>query len=69
MITAAILRRSEVMLMCGVGSASTLRRMIMDGYFPPPVRLGKRSVGWRASDVVSWLEGLRPHEEKTRSQG
>ena len=69
MITAAILRRREVLAMCGIGSASTLRRMCMDGYFPQPVKLGKRSVGWRTKDITDWLEGLRPREEKTRSQG
>ena len=34
MVTAAILRSSEVLTTCGIGSKSTLRRMIQAGYFP-----------------------------------
>ena len=49
--------------MCGVGSASTLRRMVLGGYFPEPVRLGKRSIGWKTKDVTDWLENLKPREE------
>lgn len=28
---------------------------IAAGTFPAPVRLGKRSVGWRAADVNAWI--------------
>ena len=62
MITAAILRRSEVLAMTGIGSTSTLRRMILEGYFPQPMKLGRRAVGWRTKDVTDWLENLRPRE-------
>jgi len=30
--------------------------MMADGAFPRPVKLGKRAVGWRASDITAWLE-------------
>jgi prophage regulatory protein len=30
--------------------------MMAEGTFPKPVKLGKRAVGWRASDIAAWLE-------------
>ena len=36
-------------------SRATIYRKTSDGSFPPPVRLGTRSVGWRLSDVYAWL--------------
>ncbi|WBU53986.1 AlpA family transcriptional regulator [Paracoccus sp. SCSIO 75233] len=27
-----------------------------EGDFPVPIRLGKRAVGWKRSDVGAWLE-------------
>ena len=27
-----------------------------DPDFPKPIRLGKRAVGWRESEVIAWLE-------------
>jgi len=37
-------------------STSTLYAMMARGDFPRPVRLGKRAVGWRESDLQDWLE-------------
>ena len=67
MITAAILRRREVLAMCGhrlYEHASA--RMIQAGIFPQPMKLGQRSVGWRTKDITDWLENLRPREDETR---
>jgi prophage regulatory protein len=50
-----ILRRPEVEQTTGL-SRSTLYAMMADGAFPRPVKLGKRAVGWRASDITAWLE-------------
>jgi prophage regulatory protein len=50
-----ILRRPQVEQATGL-SRSTLYAMMADGAFPKPVKLGKRAVGWRASDIAAWLE-------------
>jgi len=36
-------------------SRSTIYQRIREGTFPPPVNLGKRAVGWLASEVDAWL--------------
>ena len=37
---------------------TTIYRKIKDGTFPHPVRVGKRRVAWRESDVATWLSSL-----------
>jgi prophage regulatory protein len=32
--------------------------MMNHGEFPRPVRIGRRAVGWRSSDVEEWLKAL-----------
>ncbi len=41
-----ILRRKEVSRLTWLGRA-TIYKKIADGSFPPPIRLGTRSVGYR----------------------
>ena len=50
-----VLRREEVTRLTGLARA-TLYAKVADGTFPAPVRLGVRSVGWRASDIFDWLQ-------------
>ena len=50
----AILRRRQVELRTGL-SRSTLYQYIKDGFFPKPVPLGPRAVGWLESDVSDWI--------------
>ncbi|MDE0589407.1 AlpA family transcriptional regulator [Halocynthiibacter sp. C4] len=50
-----IFRRPDVETLVGL-SRSTIYAMIAEGTFPKPVKLGKRAVGWRQSDVMAWLE-------------
>ena len=52
-------RRPEVERLTGL-SRSTIYAMISDGTFPRPVRLGKRAVGWRESDIAAWLAEREP---------
>ena len=50
-----IYRRPDVERMTGL-SRSTLYAMMTAGEFPRPVKLGRRAVGWRGSDVAAWLD-------------
>lgn len=53
-----ILRRPAVENATGL-SRSTLYQMISEGDFPKPIKLGKRSVGWRKADIVAWLDSRK----------
>ena len=48
-----IVRRDEVSQLTGLAKA-TIYKKVKDGSFPPPIRLGARSVGWHLSDIVTW---------------
>ena len=37
-------------------SIPTLYRMINNGELPPKVRVGKRAVGWRRSQIEDWMD-------------
>ena len=56
-----ILRPPQVQALTGL-SRSTILRMVKQGTFPAPVRLGSRSIGWREGEIVTWLE-TRPTVE------
>ena len=47
-------RRKEVESLTGL-SRSTIYAMMSAGEFPKPIRLGRRAVAWRASDIANWL--------------
>jgi prophage regulatory protein len=49
-----ILRLPEVMKNSGL-SRSSVYNQIRDGFFPRPVLLGKRAVGWRESEVAAMI--------------
>ena len=55
------LRLPRVQTLTGL-SRSTLWRMVKEGTFPKPLRLGKKAIGWRESDILNWLE-TRPTVE------
>jgi prophage regulatory protein len=50
-----ILRSREVTHVTAT-SRATRWRMVKAGRFPAPVQLGDRSIGWRESDIVAWLQ-------------
>ena len=50
-----IVRIDEVCKLTGLAKA-TIYKKVKEGSFPPPIRLGARSVGWRMSDILAWLE-------------
>ena len=56
-----ILRRPGVEQATGLSRSVIYAKMdprspYFDPDFPKPLRLGKRAVGWRASDITAWLE-------------
>jgi prophage regulatory protein len=50
---ALFLRIGAVMRITGLGR-STIYRLMADEEFPPPVRLTKRVIAWRRSDLERW---------------
>ena len=50
----AIERLPAVLERTGIGR-STLYALMSRGEFPSPVQLSIRAVGWRSTDVDSWL--------------
>ena len=63
----ALLNRSETERLVGLTS-KTIYAMMKRGEFPRPVRLGRRFVRWRRSDLESFLENL-PTVEYTNGAG
>jgi len=50
-----IYRRSKLLEKLGI-SKTTLRNWMLTQGFPPPIQLGPRAVGWKATHVDEWLE-------------
>ena len=55
-----LLRRVEVERLALKRSA--IYQKVTDGLFPPPVRIGRRSVRWRYADILAWIENLESME-------
>jgi prophage regulatory protein len=51
-----IWRRPRVIAATGMGK-TWIHAAIASGDFPPSVKLGSRSVGWKKSDVLAWIDG------------
>lgn len=49
------LRMAVVVRITGLGR-STIYRMVAERRFPSPVRLAKRAIAWRQSDLDRWSE-------------
>ena len=50
-----LLRRREVEGITSM-SRSSIYRLMQEGGFPRPVRVGPAAVRWRASEITAWLE-------------
>ncbi len=50
-----ILRLPSVLQITGL-SRSTIYAMMAEGIFPKPIKLGKRAVGWKDTDVAAWVD-------------
>jgi prophage regulatory protein len=53
-----ILRWPEVRQAVGLGRTKVYE-LIQAGEFPPPLALGGRAVGWRASEIQKWINERR----------
>lgn len=62
-----MLRMSDVLTLLQL-SAATVYRMVREGKFPAPVRIGKTAVGFRRDQVIDWFaersNEKRPPREK-----
>ena len=64
-----LLRRPEVQQLTALPT-STLYRMLKEGRFPSPVKIGVRAVAWRAGEVADWLaDRLAARSEATGQAG
>lgn len=50
-----IIRLNELSETLGLNK-KTIRMMSEQGTFPAPIKLGKRAIGWKLSDINKWLE-------------
>lgn len=63
-MTDKMLRRPAVEDATGL-SRSTIYAMMDDGTFPRPVRIGRRAVAWRQSDIHHWQVSREQVEKST----
>ena len=59
-----LMRRPEVEQAVDLSRAS-IYRLMSEGQFPRPIRIGKRAVRWRATDVLDWLDSRAQTDEPT----
>ena len=60
-----MLRAKDAVRLMGL-SLSTLKRMVLDGRFPKPMRLSPCRIGWPARDVKAWLDAAEDARAKGR---
>lgn len=60
-----ILRLPSVIERTGL-SRSTVYRKVEARTFPKPLRISERCIGWRESDVESWLRSPAVHADAKR---
>ncbi len=53
-----ILRRKQLEAQLGL-SRSSIYLMMSQGRFPRPIKLGRRSVGWRTVEIERWLDEMQ----------
>lgn len=54
-----LFRMTEVSGLVGL-SRSAIYLRLQDGAFPTPVRIGRRGVRWKRSDILQWIAELQP---------
>lgn len=63
----SLLRLPQVKITSGL-SRSSIYQNIKNGDFPTPIKIGKRAVAWRESDIQKWLNS-RPLVSLNRPNG
>ena len=63
----SLLRLPKVKITSGL-SRSSIYENIKNGSFPAPIKIGKRAVAWRESDIQKWLNS-RPLLRLNRPNG
>lgn len=63
-----LLRKPEVLQQTGLVH-STLYYLINKGSFPKPVKLGKRIVAWKKSEIDTWIDQLTISNQKDEIVG
>ena len=58
--TRQILSLAEVISLTKI-SRSSIYVQLKAGSFPPPLRLGRRRIGWRLSDLDEWMSSPARH--------
>jgi len=61
-----ILRIEDVVAQVGLSRATIYRKMA-EGKFPKPVRLSQRAIGWRETDITTWVNALTYTPQETRA--
>ena len=52
--TPRLVRKPEALRMLGLGNTA-FHDLVRSGDIAPPVRLTKRAVAWRESDLINWI--------------
>ncbi|MCY4609970.1 MAG: AlpA family phage regulatory protein [bacterium] len=62
-----LLRRPEVEDRCQLGTTS-IYRLMRQGLFPEPIKVGPRAVRWQESEITAYLQG-RPRASGMKAEG
>ena len=54
-----VLNTAEAATLCGF-SKTHWRRLYRSGRAPKPIRLSNKKLGWRAGDLIDWLQAHSP---------
>ena len=65
-VTKQLYRMKELVEM-GFGCRAAIYKRIHDNKFPPPIRLGPRSVAWRVNDIEQLLKALAAERDRERT--
>lgn len=52
--TTQLVRRSDVQKMVCL-SRTTLYRLMGEGKFPRPIKIGDKAIAWRQADIEAWI--------------
>lgn len=63
-----VLRLKDVIHLYGL-SRSTIYRLIAQGLFPSPVRLGLAAVGWDMADLDTWYSNRKANSTQGARHG